>query len=77
MLILVYQKETFQTSISLDLIPEASVFIGNPDWSALTNYLITVDPFTGERAYVLKQDFRPIKDLKNTDVANYNQYYGN
>ena len=47
----------------------------NPDWSALTNYLITVDPFTGERAYVLKQDFRPIKDLKNTDVADYNQYY--
>ena len=39
--------------------------------------LHTTEPFTGVRAYVPSTNFRPIKDLKDTDVADYNQYYGN
>lgn len=39
------------------------------------NYLATVDPYTGFRAWVPKKDFRPIKELKDTDVAEYYKYY--
>jgi hypothetical protein len=42
-----------------------------------TDMLITVDPFTGEKAWVPATNFRPIKELKDTDVADYNQYYNN
>jgi len=52
----------------------------NPDVadnSIKSRMLATVDPFTGQRAYVPATNFRPIKDLKSTDASDYNQYYGN
>ena len=37
----------------------------------------TVEPYTGTKAWVPAKNFRPIKDLKDTDAADYNQYYNN
>ena len=49
----------------------------NPSYIENMGVLHTTEPFTGVRAYVPSTNFRPIKELKNTDVAEYNQYYGN
>lgn len=49
----------------------------NPDVVIQGRFLITTEPYTGSRAYVDSFFFRPIKDLKDTDIADYNQYYGN
>ena len=49
----------------------------NPDVVIQGRFLITTEPYTGSRAYVDSFFFRPIKDLKDTDVTDYNQYYGN
>jgi hypothetical protein len=40
-------------------------------------YLATIDPYIGSKAYVPKRDFKAIKDFKDTDAADYNQYYNN
>ena len=42
-----------------------------------TNMIRTVEPYTGTKAWVPAKNFRPIKDLKDTDAADYNQYYNN
>ena len=51
----------------------------NPDMiaSMKSRMLATADPYTGQRAWVPAVNFRPIKELKDTDVAEYNQYYNN
>jgi hypothetical protein len=49
----------------------------NPDMiaSMKSRMLATVDPYTGDRAWVPEILYRPIKELKDTDFADYNQYY--
>ena len=49
----------------------------NPSYIENVGVLHTTEPFTGVRAYVPSTNFRPIKDLKDTDVADFNQYYSN
>lgn len=51
----------------------------NPDMiaSMKSRMIATSDPYTGQRAWVPEVNFTPIKELKDMDVADFNQYYSN
>lgn len=49
----------------------------NPNYiyESVSGFLQTVDPFIGVKAWVPIEDFRPIKDLKDTDAEEYKKTY--